>query len=143
MRDVWIMKLQNIQRDEEGSTEINLDTEIEYDVIPGGDRRIAYLEANDSGMGGSTTELLIAPDNMVTLIRSGTFGTSLVVLPGKENFCDYRTPFGDVSFTVRGRYVRNHLTDEGGTLEMCYAVYMNSGMLTENLIALRIEKQRI
>lgn len=143
LRDIWIMKLQNIQYDEDGSTEINLDAEIEYEVMPDGIRRIAYLEADDSGMGGSKTELLITPDNTVTMNRFGSFCTSLVVLPGKENFCDYRTPFGNVAFTVRGRYVRNHLTDEGGTLEMCYIVYVNSGMLSENEVALRIEKQKI
>ncbi|MDE7120615.1 MAG: DUF1934 domain-containing protein [Oscillospiraceae bacterium] len=143
MKEVWIMKLRNIQRNEEDATEINLDTEIEYEVMSNGVRRIAYLEADESGMGGCISELLITPDNTVTLVRTGTFGTSLVVSPGREIFCDYQTPFGNVSFTVRGRYVRNHLTDEGGALEMCYAVYMNSGMMTENLILLRIERQKI
>lgn len=145
MKEVWIMKLRNVQCDEDGSAEMNLDTEIEYELLPDGDRRITYLEADDSGDSGmdGMTELLIAPDNMVTLTRTGTFGTSLVILPGKENFCNYQTPFGDMSFMVRGRYVRNYLTDKGGTLEMCYVVYLNSGVLSENHIFLRIEKQRI
>lgn len=143
MKEVWIMKLNNIQRDEQDETEVNLDTEILYTKTQKGERCITYPEAEASGMGNSMTKLCVAPDDMVTVFRTGEFSTNLVILPGKKHFCSYTTPYGNVSFIIHGKYVRNHLTDEGGTLDLCYTVNADAGLLTENVISLQIEKQRI
>ena len=139
MREQWIMTLKSIQRDGKEMSESVLDTEIQY-YLDKGDRIIAYEESETTGMEGSNTMLRISPENMVSIIRTGTYQTHLVVEKGKKHFCHYETPFGEFAVGVAAKWVRNRLSDEGGTLALRYTVDANSTLLSDNEIKIDVRK---
>ncbi|MBR3629408.1 MAG: DUF1934 domain-containing protein [Oscillospiraceae bacterium] len=143
MREQWVMTLRSIQRDGSESSESVLDTEIQYYLDQNGDRIIAYEESETTGMEGSSMMLRVSPEDMVSIIRTGTFQTHLVVQKGKKHFCHYETPFGEFAVGVAAKWVRNHLSDEGGSLALRYTVDANSTLLSDNEIRIDIKKMNM
>ena len=137
------MTLRSIQRDGSESSESVLDTEIQYYLDQNGDRIIAYEESETTGMEGSSMMLRVSPEDMVSIIRTGTFQTHLVVQKGKKHFCHYETPFGEFAVGVAAKWVRNHLSDEGGSLALRYTVDANSTLLSDNEIRIDIKKMNM
>ncbi|MBQ8927638.1 MAG: DUF1934 domain-containing protein [Oscillospiraceae bacterium] len=142
MKEQWVMTLRSIQHEGGERNESVLDTEIRY-FDQDGERVIAYEESETTGMEGSQMQLRVAPGDMVSIIRTGTYQTHLVVQPGKKHFCHYETPFGEFAVGVCARWIRNTLSDEGGRLEMRYTVDANSTLLSDNEIRIHVKKCRI
>ncbi|MBE6875718.1 MAG: DUF1934 domain-containing protein [Ruminococcus sp.] len=142
LKNQWAMTLKSIQYDENEKTETTLNTEILYYIDKNGERVISYEESETTGMEGSDMQLRISPDNMISIIRTGTYQTHLVVQPGRKHFCHYETPFGDFAVGISARFVRNKLTDEGGSLRLRYTVDANSTLLSDNEIWIDIKKYR-
>ena len=140
MKEQWIMTLTSIQREEKDASESTLDTEIQYFTNEDGERVIAYEESETTGMEGSNMQLRIARDGMISIVRTGTYQTHLVVQKGKKHFCHYETPFGEFAVGVSAKWVRNELTDEGGKLALRYTVDANSTLLSDNEIRIDIKK---
>ena len=136
------MTLRSIQHEGGERSESVLDTEIRY-FEHDGERVIAYEESETTGMEGSRMQLRISRGDMVSIIRTGTYQTHLVVQPGKKHFCHYETPFGEFAVGVSARWIRNTLTDEGGRLEMRYTVDANSTLLSDNEIRIHVKKCQI
>ncbi len=134
------MTLKSIQRDGAESSESVLDTEIQYYLDRNGDRIIAYEESETTGMEGSSMMLRVSPEDMVSIIRTGTYQTHLVVQKGKKHFCHYETPFGEFAVGVAARWVDNRLTDEGGSLALRYTVDANTTLLSDNEINIDVKK---
>ena len=143
MKEQWVMTLTSVQREGDEATESTLDTEISYYKDQNGDRVIEYEETEATGMEGSQMQLRYAPDGMVSVIRSGTFQTHLVVQKGKKHFCHYETPFGEFAVGVSAKWVRNELSDQGGKLALRYTVDANSTLLSDNEIQINIKKLSI
>lgn len=143
MKEQWIMTLKSIQREEDNTSESTLNTEITYSIDQEGTRIITYEESETTGMAGSSMELRIAKDGMISIIREGTFQTHLVVQKGRKHFCHYETPFGEFAVGVSARWIQNELTDEGGNLSFRYTVDANSTLLSDNEIQIHIEKKHI
>lgn len=138
----WAMTLKSIQHDTEEKTETVLNTEILYYIDENNERVISYQESETTGMEGSDMQLRISPENRVSIVRTGTYQTHLVIQSGQKHFCHYETPFGDFAIGVSARFVNNLLTDEGGTLELRYTVDANSALLSDNEIAIEVKKYR-
>lgn len=141
MKEKWIMTLHSIQRDGKEKSESVLDTEAEFYQDKNGDLVIAYDESETTGMEGSRMNLRISPDNMVSVIRTGTFQTHLVVQPNVKHFCHYETPFGEIGVGITAKWLRNGITPEGGHLEMRYIVDANSTLLSDNEIILDLKRK--
>ncbi len=141
-KNQWAMTLKSIQYEEDDKTETVLNTEILYYTDKNGERVISYEESETTGMEGSVMQLRVSPENMISIIRTGTYQTHLVVQPGRKHFCHYETPFGDFAVGVSARYVRNRLTDEGGSMRLRYTVDANSTLLSDNEIWIDIKKYR-
>lgn len=134
------MTLKSVQRDMEDTSESVLDTEVLYFTDGSGDRIITYDESETTGMEGSKMQLRISPEDMVSIVRTGTFQTHLVVQKGKKHFCHYETPFGEFAVGVSAKWIRNRLTDEGGSLKFRYTVDANSTLLSDNEIQIDVRK---
>ena len=137
------MTLTSIQREEKDTSESTLATEIQYYTNEDGERVIAYEESETTGMEGSNMQLRIAKDGMISIVRTGTYQTHLVVQKGKKHFCHYETPLGEFAVGVSAKWVRNELTDEGGKLALRYTVDANSTLLSDNEIRIEIKKLTI
>lgn len=143
MKEQWVMTLKSIQREEGETSESVLDTEITYDRNHDGERVITYEESETTGMEGSQMQMRVARDGMISIVRTGTYQTHLVVQKGKKHFCHYETPFGEFAVGVSAKWVRNELTDEGGRLAMRYTVDANSTLLSDNEIHIDVRKLTI
>ena len=137
------MTLKSIQREDGETSESVLDTEITYDRNHDGERVITYEESETTGMEGSQMQMRVARDGMISIVRTGTYQTHLVVQKGKKHFCHYETPFGEFAVGVSAKWVRNELTDEGGRLAMRYTVDANSTLLSDNEIHIDVRKLTI
>ncbi len=140
MKEKWILMLKSIQHDGSEVSETELNTESEFYREDNGDLVLDYDESETTGMEGSHMQLRISPENMVSVIRTGTFQTHLVVQPGVKHFCHYATPFGDIAVGITAKWVRSTLTEQGGHLEMRYIVDTNSTLLSDNEIILDVRK---
>ena len=137
------MTLTSIQREEKDTSESTLDTEIQYYTNEDGERVIAYEESETTGMEGSNMQLRIAKDGMISIVRTGTYQTHLVVQKGKKHFCHYETPLGEFAVGVSAKWMRNELTVEGGKLALRYTVDANSTLRSDNEIQIEIKKLTI
>ncbi len=140
MKKAWILKLISIQHEGEEITRTELMTEADYHTEPGGDRVISYEESETTGMEGSRMQLRISEDHMVSVIRTGTFQTHLVIQPGRKHFCHYETPFGEFAVGVSAKKLNVQFDDNGGRLEMRYTVDANSTLLSDNEIIAEIRR---
>ena len=140
LKEKWIMKLRSVQHEEEESSETLLDTEAEYFTDEYGDRVISYEETEATGMEGSVTEIHVAPDGTVSIIRTGFFQTHLVMQMGKKYFCNYETPFGEFTVGVSAKKIRSHLTEDGGTLELHYIADANTTLLSDNEVYVELSR---
>ncbi len=140
MKEQWIMTLKSVQYEVGEIFESVLDTEVDYSIDRNGDRIIEYTESEATGMEGSEMQLRISPDDMVSIVRSGAFNTHLVIEQGRKHFCHYDTPFGEFAVGVAAKWIRNHLTDEGGSLKLRYTVDADSTLLTDNEIEIAVRK---
>ena len=143
MKEQWIMTLTSIQREDNDTSESTLDTEIQYYTNEDGERVIAYEESETTGMEGSNMQLRIAKDGMISIVRTGTYQTHLVVQKGRKHFCHYETPFGEFAVGVSAKWVRNELTDAGGKLALRYTVDANSTLLSDNEIRIDVRKMKM
>ncbi|MDE6658470.1 MAG: DUF1934 domain-containing protein [Oscillospiraceae bacterium] len=141
LKENWIMTLRNVQYEEEDKIEIVLNTVINYMCLSTGVKIIVYFESEATGMEGSTTRMQVSPDdNIITIIRQGSFNSNLVIQEGRKHFCNYKTPFGELTFGISAKYIDNNLTDEGGTLKFRYTIDSNSSLLSDNEIFIEIKK---
>lgn len=134
------MTLKSIQREDGETSESVLDTEITYEMNRDGERVITYDESETTGMEGSQMQMRVTRDGMISIVRTGTYQTHLVVQKGKKHFCHYETPFGEFAVGVSAKWVRNELTDEGGRLAMRYTVDANTTLLSDNEIHIDVRK---
>ncbi len=140
MKEQWILTLKSIQHDGKERSESELNTETEFYLDESDDLVLEYDESETTGMEGSHMQLRVSPDKMVSVIRTGTYQTHLVVQPGVKHFCHYATPYGDIAVGITAKWVRSTLTENGGHLEMRYIVDGNSTLLSDNEIILDVRK---
>lgn len=134
------MTLCSIQRDGKDVSTSELNTKADFYRDENDELVIAYDESETTGMEGSRTYLRIAED-MVSVVRTGTFRTHIVVQNGVKHFCHYETPFGEIAVGITSKKLKIAMTPEGGHLEMRYIVDGNSTLLSDNEIIVDIRKQ--
>ncbi len=127
------------EADGEGNIEIQLDSEtgepetssdtMEMDSegilrIVDGRIEVTYFETELTGMEGSCTSVSYELENpgLVTMLRTGTVETALVFEEGERHICAYNTDVMTFEICVRTFEVKNNLTEEGGELELDYAL---------------------
>lgn len=98
---------------------------------------ISYEESELTGMAGTKTTLKVDGDT-VRVIRTGLYPSELLFEQGKQNMSLYHTDFGDLSVVVSTQQIQNTLTDEGGDLDVRYAVEIAGGAVGVNHLRLNI-----
>lgn len=100
---------------------------------------IVYDET-DSELAGSTTTIKVEGGKTVTLTRVGKYNTEMIIDPGKRHQGSYITPFGELRMGVYSRSVNSALTEDGGTLDLCYTVDFNSALVSVNTLNIKVKK---
>ena len=101
---------------------------------------ICYEESQATGFEGSKTTLKVEQEKMVTLNRSGTANSQLIVEQGVRHQCHYDVGCGDLMVGVLGSRIKSSLTDSGGNLEVKYSLDINSMYASENEMYIQIKE---
>jgi len=122
------ISLVSTQFDGDKSEKIELMTEGELMLHKDG-YELSYQENNEeSGLVGSVTRLRVR-DKRVELQRSGGIHSDLVLELGKKHHCHYGTEFGDFMVGVMAKNIRSNITEDGGNLDFCYVIDINSSFI--------------
>ncbi len=99
---------------------------------------IDYDESEATGYEGSHSQLKI-DDNMLTMTRTGTNFTGLVFENGVRHYCHYGTEYGECMVGITTSLMKHNLTSGGGEIRLKYTVDVNSGLMTENEIHIKVK----
>lgn len=99
---------------------IELVTEGTMEALPNG-WEIRYEESDLTGLAGTTTSFLVEPE-CVTLTRKGPLNSQMVFRQGVPHESLYQMPFGAMMITVCANRLSFNLTEQGGTIDLVYAI---------------------
>lgn len=99
---------------------------------------IEYEESEATGFEGSRVSLEVKKD-IVTMIRTGTALSTLVIEKGKKHHCHYGTPFGNFLVGISTDRIETDLNTNGGKIKLKYTIDINSGFISENEMEIEIK----
>jgi len=100
--------------------------------------RISYVESEATGFEGSTTVLETFGDTKVTMERSGTVTSNLIIEKNTKHHCVYGTPYGAFTVGVNAKDISSDLDDNGGRLDFNYVIDVNSSYLGDFAISVEV-----
>lgn len=99
---------------------------------------IDYEESEATGFEGSHAQLCVN-DGVMTMTRTGNTFSNLVFEDGVRHYCHYGTEFGDCMVGITTQELSHCLDETGGTVYLKYSVDVNSGLMTENEITIKVK----
>ncbi|MCL2856698.1 MAG: DUF1934 domain-containing protein [Oscillospiraceae bacterium] len=139
MKKDVLINIKSVQSSEDDYDIIELFTTGQY-YKRGGCFYISYEESESTGYEGSTTTLKVEPEKMVTLVRTGTANSQLIVERGVRHQCHYDVGYGDLLVGVQGSRIKSTLAEDGGNLEIKYSLDINSMYASENEMYIQIKE---
>ena len=127
----------NIKQTTDGAVdESELFTRGEYRIHKGC-YYIDYDESEATGFEGSHAQFQVNKNRM-TMTRTGSTFSNLVFENGVRHFCHYGTEFGDCMVGITTQELSHTLDDKGGEIHLRYLIDVNSGLMTENEITIKV-----
>lgn len=102
---------------------------------------LTYKESAITGMDGTVTSFDIAPKRVV-LTRTGPICSEMVFEAGCRHLSLYQTPYGNMEVGVRARMMRCTLDENGGELEVDYAIDIDHAMAGENRFRIKVREAK-
>ncbi len=99
---------------------------------------IKYEESEATGFEGSKVSLEVKKD-VVTMLRTGTALSTLVIEKGKKHHCHYGTPFGNFLVGISTDEIETSLNKNGGNIKLSYTIDINSGFISKNEMEIEIK----
>ena len=100
---------------------IELVTDGTVEQRPDGCWELCYQESDLTGLEGVTTSFLIEPGK-ITLTRQGRLRSQMVFQEGVRHDSLYQMEFGALMITVCANQVRYDINENGGTIDLIYAI---------------------
>lgn len=138
MRDNVIISIKGRQVNENGPDEMELVTEGRMICNDKG-VLVSYQETELTGLQGTTTMLRINGP-VVTLLREGTVNSQMVFEEGRRHLSMYETPYGSMSVGINTRRVKNTICENGGDLEIDYAIEIDNLMVGRNFFSMNVKR---
>ena len=85
------------------------------------------------------TKLFVKEKSRVTMIRSGSYNSELIIEDKKRHSCHYATPYGEFMIGIYAKNVDSDVTPDGGILEMNYTVDYYAGLASENHMVISVD----
>jgi uncharacterized beta-barrel protein YwiB (DUF1934 family) len=133
------LKLRSILETEDDRSETELMTTGTMDQKDGV-WEISYLDSDATGFEGATTTIHADGTRAVSIVRTGTASSNLMIETGKKHYCLYGTPFGDLTVGIYTHKIENNLSEDGGSLYLKYTIDVNSAYMSDNEIYLDVAK---
>ena len=103
---------------------------------------ISYEESEATGFEGAKTTLLYEGDQgRVTLTRSGSVNTQLIIEKGKRHQCSYDLGFGSMIIGVSCDRIQSTLSEDGGEISFGYSLDLNTALTSENQVMIAVFPQ--
>ena len=103
----------------------------------GGRYYVSYEESELTGLSGTRTTLSI-DDQAVVVKRSGLYPSQMIFEKGKRHNSLYHTEYGDLIVGLSTEQIRSTLGDNGGSLDVRYAVEIDHSLAGTNHLKLDI-----
>lgn len=140
MKKDVLISIRGIQRIDDDKEETELFTHGNY-YHRENEYYIIYEESGATGYDGSRITLRInEAGNKVTLVRSGSARSHLVIESGCRNIGHYGTTEGELVIGVNTRMIDSRLTDQGGDLHFSYSLDINSSLVSENEVYIKVKE---
>lgn len=120
---------------ERSETELLTDGTME---IKGGIPTITYEDSDATGFEGAITTITADGNDLVSIVRSGSANSNLVIETGKKHYCLYGTPYGSITVGIFTHKIENSLSENGGSLYLKYTIDVNSAYMSDNEIYLDV-----
>ena len=101
---------------------------------------LSYQESEVTGLEGTLTTFQVEPD-CITLMRMGEFNSQMVFQPGRRHFSMYDTPYGALSIGVNTKKMRADLDENGGEIEIDYAIEIDHAVAGENTFRIDVREK--
>lgn len=100
---------------------------------------IIYDESEATGFQGAKTILRYeAAASRVTMSRTGTHNSRLIIEKGRRHQCSYDTGEGFMTIGVLGSTLKSTLGDEGGNIFFGYSLDINAALTSENTVDIQV-----
>ena len=132
-----MINLVSFQSDGREKSKIEIISEGKFSKI-NGNYEISYEETEATGFEGSRTKLTVTDGSLVTMERSGSASSHLVLERGKKHHCHYGTPYGDFMVGVTTSFIESKLDENGGTLDFKYVIDINSSYIGDYEINIKV-----
>ena len=100
---------------------------------------ISYEESELTGREGPTTVHQIEGGGE-TLLREGSVNSQMVFEEGCRHLSMYETPYGALSVGINTRRMKNTVGEDGGDLEIDYAVEIDNLLAGQNLFRMSVKR---
>ncbi len=131
------LKLRSVLESDNDRSETELLTDGNME-IKNGVPVISYEDSDATGFQGATTTITADGNKLVSIVRSGSANSNLVIEIGKKHYCLYGTPYGGVTVGIFTHKIKNDLTENGGSLYLKYTIDVNSAYMSDNEIYLDV-----
>ena len=100
---------------------------------------LTYNEV-DEELKDCRTLLTVHSGNHVTMMRTGSFNSELIIEKNKRHSCHYETPFGGLMMGVFASDVNAAIKETGGRIRLKYTIDFNSSMVSENTVTITVKQ---
>jgi len=91
---------------------------------------VEYEETESGGYLGNTVNIDCDP-RCITVTRKGSAAGMLVIEKDRKHYCEYGTPYGQLTVGVTCESMSAEFQKNGGHMEVCYSIDLNSAMLSK------------
>ncbi len=135
---ISIRGMQSYEDMEDETIELVTEGRLEEDGSDG--YTLSYQESELTGLEGTLTTFQIEKDR-ITLMRMGEVNSQMVFEEGRRHLSMYNTPFGALSIGISTRRMRSELRQDGGEIEIDYAIEIDHTMAGQNFFQINIRKK--
>ena len=100
---------------------------------------LSYQESEITGLGGTLTTIQVEGEQ-VTLMRVGEYNSQMVFQEGRRHLSMYDTPYGAMTIGVNTRHLLAQLTDQGGDIEVDYAIEVDHAMTGRSIFRINVKE---
>jgi len=93
-----------------------------------------------SGYSPGYFDAILVDGEQVTLMRVGEFNSQMVFQEGRRHLSMYNTPYGAMTIGVNTRHLLAKLTDQGGDIEVDYAVEVDHALAGRNIFRINVRE---
>ena len=102
---------------------------------------LSYRESELTGLDGTETTIHVEGEQ-VTLVRTGEVNSQMVFQEGRRHLSMYNTPYGAMAIGVNTRHLLADLTDQGGDIEIDYAIEVDHALAGRNVFQIKVTENQ-